>query len=398
MNTGKKLAYIRVSTIEQSDERQKEALKMYEIDKYFIEQASAKDTNRPQLQALLDYVREDDTIYIKDFSRLARSTKDLLDYWYENHVVDKVKIKTRCDYESSIRCHLKPKLGKIKLTEIKGMHVQEFYNELAKNGRVDGNGGLSAKSIRNIHIALHRAFEQAINNDLLVKNPLRGVTLPRQDKKPRDALTIDEQQRLVNNCPDHPWGVAILLTLYSGMRLGEVTGLTWKDINFDKNCISINKQVGRIKNFDPAAKQKTKLCLRNETKTSSSNRVICIAPAIMEKLKEHKLKQEKEIKKWGEAYSKLNMVFCREDGELVDPSTFRDFYLGVLDKAEIEHKTFHALRHTFATRAVEVNMHPRIAARILGHANIKTTLDIYSHVSDDLQQEAMQKIIDAFYK
>ena len=79
MNTGKKLAYIRVSTIEQSDARQKEALKNYEIDKFFIEQASAKDTNRAQLQAMLEYVREDDTIFIKDFSRLARSTKDLLD-------------------------------------------------------------------------------------------------------------------------------------------------------------------------------------------------------------------------------------------------------------------------------------------------------------------------------
>lgn len=79
MNTGKKIAYIRVSTAEQNDMRQQEALKIHNIDKYFTETASAKDTNRPQLQAMLDYVREDDAIYVKDFSRLARSTKDLLD-------------------------------------------------------------------------------------------------------------------------------------------------------------------------------------------------------------------------------------------------------------------------------------------------------------------------------
>lgn len=320
-----------------------------------------------------------------------------LDYWYKSHVIDIVKIKTRCDYESSIRCYIKPHLGGIKLTELKGMQIQEFYNNLLKNGSLRKKGGLSPKTVRNIHVAFHRALEQAVNDDLIMKNPLRGVTLPSQKGKPIEILTKEEQKKLVDNCGEHPWEMAILLTLYSGMRLGEVTGLTWEDINFESNCIRINKQVGRVQNFTPDAQQKTKLCLRKETKTSSSNRTISIAPVIIERLKEHKTRQDKHITKLGDIYNNLNMVFCREDGNLIDPKTFRTFFINTLDKAGIAKKKFHALRHTFATRALESGINPKTVSQILGHASIKMTLDTYSHVSPELQQEAMQKIVDNFY-
>ena len=91
------------------------------------------------------------------------------------------------------------------------------------------------------------------------------------------------------------------------------------------------------------------------------------------------------------------MVFCREDGNIADPKTFSSFYLNTLDKAGIEHKTFHALRHTFATRAMEVNSHIKAVSQILGHANSSITLDVYSHVSQVLQLETMQKILDSLF-
>lgn len=317
-----------------------------------------------------------------------------LDYWYENYIVDKVKVKTRSDYESSIRCHLKPHLGRIKLIELKGMQIQEFYNQLSKNGKIKKKGGLSPKSIRNIHIAFHKALEQAVYNDFIVKNPSRGVKLPKQVSKPIEILNQKEQRQLVEKCFNHPWGMAIFLTLFSGMRLGEVLGLKWKDIDFKSNCISVNKEVGRIKNFDPNIKSKTLLCLRNETKTSSSTRNITVGWQIMEKLAKHKTEQNKHRKKWEKAYNNLSLVFCREDGNLIDPKTFRTFYLNTLKKAGIGHKKFHALRHTFATRALEENSNIKVISKILGHAGIQITLDTYSHVSQDLQQETMQNLAD----
>lgn len=320
-----------------------------------------------------------------------------MDYWHENYVAHRVKIKTRCDYESSIRCHIKPRMGKIKLAELKGLQVQQFYNDLSKNGKLIGKGGgLAPKTIKNVHIALHRALEEAVNNDLIMKNPLKGVTLPKQVSKPIEILSLEEQKKLIEKCFDHPWGRAIFVTLFSGMRLGEVLGLTWKDIDFKNNYISISKEVGRIQNFDPNIESKTVLCLRNETKTSSSNRKIAIASQVMEKLQEYKKEQEKQRKEWGNAYNNLNMVFCREDGNLIDPKTFQTFYLKTLKKAEIGHKRFHALRHTFATRALEANSNIKVVSEILGHASIQITLDTYSHVSPALQKDTMQNIADTF--
>lgn len=318
-----------------------------------------------------------------------------LDYWYNNYIVGKVEIKTRCDYESSMRCHIKPKLGKMKLADLKGFHIQQFYNELLENGSLRKKGkGLSPKTVRNIHIALHRALEQAVNNDLIMKNPAKGAELPKLDKNTRTALTEEEQKNLMEKCFDHPWGTAIFLTLFSGLRLGEVLGLTWSDVDFDNNCISINKQVGRIKNFDESIKSKTVLCSRNKTKTLSSNRKIVIASQVIEKLNKHKIAQNKHKKLWKEVYNDLDLVFCREDGNYIDQTTFRKFYIATLKKAEIEQKTFHELRHTFATRAVENNANVKAVASILGHANVTTTLNIYTHDSQKLQQETMQNLAD----
>lgn len=320
-----------------------------------------------------------------------------LDGFYESHVVNRVQISTRASDESHIKNHLKPNLGLIKLTELKGPQIQKVYNQMSKDGRVDGKGGLSPKMIRNVHLTLHKALEQAVKDDLIIKNPLKGVTLPRREKPEIEILSPEEQKALVLECPNTPWGMVILLALYSGMRRGELLALTWEDIDFKKNTIRINKQLARLKDYGENPKMKTKLALRKGTKTSSSNRLICIAPVIMDKLKQHKLKQDVASKSFGKEYQNSNMVFCREDGQLIDPGTFRDFYLKTLSKAGVVHKTFHALRHTFATRALESGVSIKVVSEILGHASIQITLDTYSHVSPELQQEAMQKIVDVFF-
>ncbi len=320
-----------------------------------------------------------------------------LDYWYENHCVNKVKDTTRADDESIIRNHLKPNFGRIKLSDLKGYQVQEVYNNMLKSGKMNSEqGGLSPKTIRNIHVVFHRALNQACKSDLLIKNPLISVTLPRVHKTPIEILTPEEQKALEQKCSNHLWGTAILLTLYSGMRLGEVLGLTWDDIDFKNGTIRINKQLSRVKNFNPEIESKTILILRLETKTKSSNRIICIAPAVMEKLKSYKTEQEANRQKIKSVYNDLNMVFCRSDGWYIDPKTFGDFYTNTLKKAGVGHKTFHALRHTFATRALEAGTPPKVVSEILGHSSVQITLDTYSHVSQELQSNFMQRIADKF--
>lgn len=221
-----------------------------------------------------------------------------LDYWYNNHCINKVKETTRADDESIIRNHLKPYFGKIRLSSLKSHQIQEAYREMEEKGKVKGKkGGLSAKTIRNIHTVFSRALNQACKEGLIFRSPLDSITLPRVSKTSIEILTPEEQKNLEEKCYDHPWGMAIILTLYSGMRLGEVLGLTWADVNLEKNTISINKQLSRLKNFDADVETKTTLGLRNETKTKSSKRIICIASGIMEKLKSYKQEQDAQNKK-----------------------------------------------------------------------------------------------------
>lgn len=326
------------------------------------------------------------------------SVEAFLDYWYNNHCISKVKDTTRADDESIIRNHLKPYFGKIRLCNLKGHQIQEAYKEMEDKGKVKGKkGGLSAKTIRNIHTVFSRVLNQACKEGLILRSPLDSITLPRVSKTSIEILSPEEQKALEQKCYDQPWGMAIILTLYSGMRLGEVLGLTWADINFDKNTLSINKQLSRLKNFGTDAETKTILGLRSETKTKSSTRVICIATAVMGKLKSYKGEQDAQKQKIKSAYNDLDMVFCTENGYYIDPKTFADFYTRTLKKADIGHKTFHALRHTFATRALETGIPPKVVSEILGHSSIQITLDTYSHVSPELQSNAMQKIADEFF-
>ena len=140
--------------------------------KYF----SAK-TRQEVVKKLNDYIAEKNKgTYLEPNEE---TVAQWLDYWHKNYVINNVKISTRVCDESIIEKHLKPRLGKIKLIELKGKDVQKIYNEMMLTGRVDGKGGLSAKTIRNIHLVLHRAMEQAVKDDLIIKNPLKSVVLPR---------------------------------------------------------------------------------------------------------------------------------------------------------------------------------------------------------------------------
>lgn len=321
-----------------------------------------------------------------------------LDEWYNSHVVNSVKPATRVSYELIIRQHLKPNLGHLKLKDLKSSTIQGVYNKMLKSGRTDGKGGLSEKSIRNIHLVLREALQVAFINDMIPKNPAADgrVTTPERPKdKSIRVFTTEEQKAIERACSAHRWGMIILLDLYTGMRQGEILALSWNDINFDKNTISINKQLSRLKNFDESIAAKTLLMVQPYTK-NSQDRIISVSPAIMSRLKEYQERERVNKNTWGEAYQDKALVFCREDGHYVEPKTFQDFFKRTLKTAGVVDGNVHALRHTFATRALEAKIPVKVVSQILGHSSVQITLDTYSHVLQELQEEAMQAITDKF--
>ena len=273
-----------------------------------------------------------------------------------------------------IRQHLKPNLGFYKLKDLKSSTIQGVYNKLLKDGRVDGKGGLSQKTIQNIHRVFRKALQLAYINDMIAKNPAGEgrITLPKQPvKKKIRVFSVDEQKAIEKLCGNNDLGMAILLDLYTGMRRGELFALTWNDIDFEKRTITINKQLNRLKNFDSNISSKTILQIQPYTK-NSQERIISVSTIMLEKLKNYKIQQSKIT--WDDLYNDKKLVFCREDGTYLDPKTFEDFFKKTLKLAGVENTNVHALRH----------------------ASIQITLDTYTHVLPELQEEAMQIIADKF--
>jgi integrase len=333
-----------------------------------------------------------------------------LDEWYNKHVVGSVKPSTRVSYEMIIRQHLKPNFGHYKLKDLGSGTIQSVYKKLLKSGRVirkkaddkkdekPVNKGLSEKTIRNIHLVLRKALQVAYLDDMIPRNPAADgrVTLPEAPKKKEiRVFTPDEQKAIERACKGERWGMIIILDLYTGMRQGEILALTWADIDFQKRTITINKQLSRLKNFDPGIPGKTILAVQPYTK-NSNDRVISISPAIVDMLEEYKAAEDANKAKWADAYEDNNLVFCREDGHFVEPKTFQEYFKKKLADAGVADGNVHALRHTFATRALEAGIPVKVVSQILGHSSIQITLDTYSHVLPELQDEAMKTITDSF--
>lgn len=320
-----------------------------------------------------------------------------LNKWLNSYVAQNVKTSTRVSYEGIVKNQLIPRIGHIKLTKLKKSDIEDMYNTLLECGRADGKGGLSVKTINNVALCLHKALQTAFENEYIIKNPASIAKVPtlksvNGQKKEIEILSKQEQKDLMAVCDNSPYGMGIITALYTGVRLGELLGIMWKDVDFDRKTISISKQVNRLRDYSPNAKAKTILGIQDDTKTKTSNRIISISDDLLSRLLKYKEEQECHINKWGSAYKTLDLVFAREDGYYIDPTTFRDKYVKLLSVAGLKSYTFHALRHTFATRALEAGIPVKVVSKILGHSSVQITMDTYQHVLPELQSEAMNRI------
>lgn len=319
--------------------------------------------------------------------------------WFNNYVDKNVKLSTKVSYEGIIRNNLIPYIGRIKLAELKKVDIEKMYRTLLESGRADGKGGLSVKTVQNVALVLHKALDEAMKCEYITKNPADIANVPtlrseKSSQKEIEILSRQNQQVLMDVCGDDVYGVAIKTDMYTGLRLGELLGLKWSDIDFQGKTVTVSRQVNRLKDYSPNAKAKTRLGIQEDTKTKSSHRTISLSEPLLEILLKHKEKQEAVKKSWGKSYQDLDMVFAREDGFYIDPATFRDHYQKKLKEAGLGHYRIHALRHTFATRALEAGVPIKVVSQILGHTSVKITMDIYSHVSPELQSESMNKIAE----
>lgn len=325
-----------------------------------------------------------------NFTRIALG--DWLDLCLEVYMKNTLKQSTYLSYESYIRVHLKPALGNIPLQELTPRTLQLYYNYKAE---VEG---LSAKTIVNINLFLHRALKFAVAEGYINSNPASSVNLPSGNRPQIIILTRDEQMRLFQGSYQHRYGVFIRLVLFTGMRLGELLGLRWEDVDVQGKRIYIRRTLNRLnKAKRPASpNEPTTEIVIQSPKSQNSIRSIPLLPQVLQDLQGWRRVQRDDKQAAGDAYSDSGFIVTNTLGSYIEPRTFKDYYNQVLQLSGLRHFTFHALRHTFASRAMEQGMDVKTLSVILGHASVAFTLDTYAHVLDDHKQAGMALMEDLF--
>ncbi len=352
--------------------------------KYFYGRTKKEVTEK--VNELLNQLRTD--IYIEP---CKMTLYEWLCTWLETYNGD-IRMTTKVNYETYVHKHIRDSIGGYKLNELNTLIIQQFYMDKSKNGRLDGAGGLSPKTLRNLHNMLHKALNQAVRLDMIQKNPTDFAVLPKRQKKEMRYFTVEEQQKLQKVIRGHRLEMAVLLDLYTGMRQGELLGLTWKNVHIDldgQSYIKITQTLNRIKNPDSTSEHKTILAV-NQPKTSHSVRTIPLLPEIAERLEQYRQEQENYHRK--NNYPPSEFVFTSTTGTPVEPRDFQRDFKKILQNNNIREINVHGIRHTYAVRAIESGMSVKTLSAILGHSSTAFTMDVYGHVTEEFKHDEVSRM------
>jgi integrase len=235
-------------------------------------------------------------------------------------------------------------------------------------------------------------LEQAIRNQIIPYNPAKAAVPPKLEQKEIRVLSEAEQKQFMEAVKGHRLEALYKLALATGMRRGEIMALTWDCIDWKNKSISIKGSISRVKDPDTGI-----TALRySEPKTKSGRRQVPILPNMIPVLLAHKERQGAEKAEAGSAWNLRNLVFCSNVGTVIEPRRVCTTMNKITDAAELPRFTFHALRHTFATRMLEANVPAKVVQDVLGHADVTLTLNTYSHVIGSTAHEQMAKINGLF--
>ena len=297
-----------------------------------------------------------------------------LDTWLEDYKEGTVRPSTLASYRQFIEAYIKPELGHKQISLITSHDVQRMYNRLKKNGRIneDADGGhvLSDATVNHIHTMLHGAMKDAVQAHIIPRNPTEGPTAPKPNYKPKRILNEQELEAFMDIIrKDEVWYEFFYTELMTGLRRGEICGLMWKDFDEKKGTLNVcrtlhSKEMGV---FSLGA-----------TKTSKGTRTIILPQSIVELLRQRK---KRAVSQW---------IFPQPvSPELpMNPDSAYRRLKVLLKQAGLPNIRFHDLRHTFATHALTSGVDAKTLSGILGHTNASFTLDTYTHVTPDMQQQA----------
>ena len=304
--------------------------------------------------------------------------RDWCDEWIE---VKKLSIKASSyiRYNNLLEKHINPILGNLQISSINTVLIREFLQNGLTKGRLDGRGGLSAKSMTDILAIVKEVFGFAQNAGEqtfcdFTQTPIKKILHEMR------VLSRFEEQRLIAVLTDRMdlYKLGVYICLFTGLRIGELCALRWKNISFTEKVIKVEHTLQRLQNNDPQAAVKTRIII-TDPKSYSSMREIPLPDFLLDILQPF-------------AGTPNSFLLSGDSKRYVEPRTMQNRFKIYLREGQIREVNFHSLRHTFATRCIELGFDVKTLSEILGHSSVKITLDRYVHPSMEQKLMHMEKL------
>ncbi len=309
------------------------------------------------------------------------TVNEWLDIWLADYQIG-VKDSTAYLYERQAKLYLRPALGNIPLEMLKAHTIQRLYNSLSQEH--DGQPALSAKTIKNIHGVLHKALQQAVLLNYIRYNPTTACVLPKIVKKEIHPLTDQQTAQLLNLLKGSKYEIPLTVDLFTGLREGELLGLMWDCVDFEKGTLLINKQLRREQKkggeyyFSPPKNNKS--------------RCLTLAPSVIQLFRLQKLEQNSMRMEASDAWEEHGLIFTNQTGGYLSYRTVYDCFKRIVRNIGAPATRFHDLRHTFAVASIKSDDDIKTVQENLGHATAAFTLDVYGHFTDDMRSVSAQRM------
>lgn len=346
------------------------------VDKY----GNRKQKRFKKLQECRQWLA--DASYIDEHSNIAQANEMMTDAWFEYFIEIKkktVRPNTVRNYTERYERNIKPVIGKMLLADIKPLHCQKIFLDMADEG-------YKTTTLYQTRIALFNMLELAKENDVLRYNPCKKSVKSDMGKPSdkKEALTLDVQRKFLEGATGQSYENQFRFMLQTGLRTGELVGLEWRHIDFENRVLTIEQSM--------EYRYKVGEWRLGPPKSQSGYRTIPLTDEAIRILKAQKEKNKK-IREIPEEWK--DFIFLSRKGEPVKNSTYDTALFKICDKVGIERFSMHVLRHTFATRCIEANMRPKTLQKLLGHSSIQITMNLYVHVTEDEKKKEIELVAEA---
>ena len=300
-----------------------------------------------------------------------------LDRWLGD-VWTRVTPKTHERYAQICHKNINPLLGMISLAKLRPEQISEAYATALATGRRDGEGGLSPRTVRQMHAIVKSALGQAVKWEILARNPAAVVKGPKVGRAAMQTYDLDQTAELLEAARGQRIFVPAMLAVLCGMRRGEIAALRWRYVDLEAAQLAVAQSA-----------EQTKGAVRYKEPKNGHSRTVALSARLVAELKAHRLQQAQELLRVGKRLSDEDFVIAQFDGSPLLPHSIGQEWVRFLKRnCRLPRIRFHDLRHAHATHLLAAGVHPKVASERLGHSKVGITLDLYSHVLPNMQADA----------